>query len=56
MSMPDGAEFKAQLREMDDQLTALIAIADSQGDHLLGALLCDAHAHVVRRYADLPQS
>ena len=56
MSMPDDAEFKAQLREMDDQLTSLIAIADSQGDHLLGALLCDAHAHVVRRYADLPQS
>ncbi|WP_375381943.1 hypothetical protein [uncultured Sphingomonas sp.] len=55
MAMPDDAEFKAQLREMDDKLMSLIAIADEQGDFLLGALLCDAHAHVVRRYVALPQ-
>lgn len=55
MAGHDDTVLRAQLRGMDDQLTSLIATADEQGDFLLGALLCDAHAHVVRRYADLPQ-
>ena len=51
----DEAALRAQLRDMDDQLAALIAGADEQGDFLLGALLCEAHVHVVRRYAELAQ-
>ena len=55
MMANDDAVLRAQLRDMDDQLAALITGADEQGDFLLGALLCEAHAHVVRRYAELPQ-
>lgn len=49
----DDHMLKDQLRTMDEQLTSLIAMADDQGDYLLGALLCEAHAHVVKRYTNL---
>ena len=55
MMAKDDVTLRERLREMDDQLAALIAGADEQGDFLLGALLCEAHAHVVRRYVELPQ-
>ena len=56
MAAEGDAVLRAQLREMDHQLSTLIAVADEQGDFLLGALLCDAHSHVVRRYVELPQT
>ncbi len=45
----------SQLHAMDGQLSALIEIADGQGDHLLAALLCEAQDRVKDRYADLMQ-
>ncbi|WP_217430981.1 hypothetical protein [Sphingomonas bacterium] len=45
--------LKDQLRYLDEQLTSLIALADEQRDYLLGALLCEAHAHVVKQYTVL---
>ena len=45
--------LRDQLRDMDEQLTAMIAVADEQCDYLLGALLCEAHAHVVKQYTFL---
>jgi hypothetical protein len=56
MAGHDDATLRTQLRQMDEQLCMLIAAADLQGDFLLGALLCDAHAHVARRYSELLRS
>lgn len=53
MDASDDWTVKDQLRHADEQLAGLIAMADAQGDYLLGALLCEAHDHVIRRYTDL---
>ncbi len=49
----DKDVWRRQLQSMDEQLTVMIGTADDQRDHLLGALLCEVHACVVRRYAEL---
>lgn len=45
--------FKEQLQMMNKQLSAFIEMADAQGDHLLTALLCEAHDRVMTHYAEL---
>lgn len=42
-----------RLRYFDNALIDLMELADQQEDHLLGALLCTAHKHVLARYAHL---
>ena len=49
----DKSDFRTHLKSMDDQLTTMIAIADNREDFLLGALLCEVHAYVERRYTEL---
>ncbi|WP_375383140.1 hypothetical protein [uncultured Sphingomonas sp.] len=49
----DKGDFRTHLKSMDEQLTSMIAIADDREDFLLGALLCEVHAYVERRYTEL---
>ncbi|MGI4733219.1 MAG: hypothetical protein ACRYFW_15955 [Janthinobacterium lividum] len=45
-----------QLHSMSTSLVALVAVADGQEDHLLGALLCEANDRVLARYRKLTDS
>ncbi|MGI4731803.1 MAG: hypothetical protein ACRYFW_08660 [Janthinobacterium lividum] len=47
--MHDDLHDGEKLGKVIDQISALIAFADADGDSLLGALLCDARDHVERR-------
>lgn len=44
----DGQREKA-LRTMQDRIEELIRLADAHEEHVLAALLCDAHDHTVQR-------
>ena len=50
--MTDSRRLRESLRLMDEQIVRLLALADEHREYLIGAILSEAHAHVMTRYIE----